>query len=59
MSTVYLVQQGSIVSKKQGCFQFRGAGQLQPDIPVREISNMLLYGNIHLTTPVISTCLYN
>ena len=59
MSTVYLVQQGGIVSKKQGRFQFKVAEYTQHDIPVREISNMLLYGNIHLTTPVISTCLYN
>ena len=59
MSTVYLVQQGGIVSKKQGRFQFKVAEQTQQDIPVREVSNILLYGNIHLTTPVISTCLYN
>lgn len=57
MSTIYLVHQGSIVSKKQGRFQFAGAEQLPQDIPVREISKMLLYGNIHLTTPVIATCL--
>lgn len=59
MSTIYLVQQGGIISKKQGRFQFKVADQTQQDIPVREISKMLLYGNIHLTTPVISTCLYN
>ena len=58
MSTVYLVHQGGIVSKKQGRFQFKVAEQMEQDIPVREISKMLLYGNIHLTTPVISTCLY-
>ncbi|MEO1636511.1 MAG: CRISPR-associated endonuclease Cas1 [Cyanobacteria bacterium J06631_9] len=58
MSTVYLVQQGGVVSKKQGRFQFKVADEPQQDIPVREISKMLLYGNIHLTTPVISTCLY-
>ena len=58
MSTVYLTQQGSVVSKKQGRFQFKVADEPQQDIPVREISKMLLYGNIHLTTPVISTCLY-
>lgn len=58
MSTIYLVQQGSVVSKKQGRFQFKLADEPQQDIPVREISKMLLYGNIHLTTPVISTCLY-
>jgi CRISP-associated protein Cas1 len=57
MSTVYLVQQGGVVSKKQGRFQFKVAEQTQQDIPVREISNLLLYGNIHLTTPVIATCL--
>ena len=57
MSTIYLVHQGSIVSKKQGRFQFTGAEQVPQDIPVREISKILLYGNIHLTTPVIATCL--
>ena len=57
MSTIYLVHQGSIVSKKQGRFQFTGAEQAPQAIPVREISKILLYGNIHLTTPVIATCL--
>ncbi len=57
MSTVYLVHQGSIVSKKQGRFHFTGAEQTPQNIPVREISKILLYGNIHLTTPVIATCL--
>lgn len=57
MSTIYLVHQGSTVSKKQGRFQFKGAEQVPQDIPVREISKILLYGNIHLTTPVITTCL--
>lgn len=58
MSTVYLVQQGGVVTKKQGRFHIKVADEPQQDIPVREISKMLLYGNIHLTTPVISTCLY-
>ena len=57
MSTIYLVHQGSVVSKKQGRFQFQGEREAQQDIPIREISKILLYGNIHLTTPVISTCL--
>ncbi|NEP20065.1 MAG: CRISPR-associated endonuclease Cas1 [Leptolyngbya sp. SIO4C1] len=57
MCTVYLVHQGSIVSKKQGRFQFKSAQAAQQEIPVQEISQMLLFGNIHLTTPVISTCL--
>lgn len=58
MSTIYLVQQGGVVTKKQGRFHFKVADEPQQNIPVREISQMLLYGNIHLTTPVISTCLY-
>ncbi|MEM6597066.1 MAG: CRISPR-associated endonuclease Cas1 [Cyanobacteria bacterium P01_C01_bin.69] len=58
MSTIYLVQQGGVVSRKQGRFQIKVADEQQQDIPVREVSKMLLYGNIHLTTPVISTCLY-
>ena len=58
MSTIYLVQQGGVVTKKQSRFQIKVADEPQQDIPVREISKLLLYGNIHLTTPVISTCLY-
>ena len=58
MSTVYLVQQGGVVTKSQGRFQIKAGDEPQQDIPVREISKMLLYGNIHLTTPVISTCLH-
>ena len=55
MSTIYLVQQGGVVTKKQSRFQIKVADEPQQDIPIREISKLLLYGNIHLTTPVIST----
>ena len=58
MSTIYLVQQGGVVTKKQNRFQIKVPDEPQKNIPVREISKLLLYGNIHLTTPVISTCLY-
>ena len=46
MSTIYLVQQGGVVTRKQSRFQIKVADEPQQDIPVREISKLLLYGNI-------------
>lgn len=57
MSTLYLMQQGTTVTKAQGRFRVQ-VPRLDPlEIPLREVEQVLVFGNIQLTTAVISECL--
>jgi CRISP-associated protein Cas1 len=58
MTTLYLVQQGTSVRREQKQFVLEPPGGNDTQIPVREVEQILLFGNIHLTTPATSTCLY-
>lgn len=57
MSTIYLTHQGSKVTKQQGKFSFQGSEQSPLTVPIREVNRIVVFGNVHLTTPVIATCL--
>ena len=61
MATLYLVQQGTTVKLMQERFVIQapqGARQEAiPEIPIREVERILVFGNVQLTTQVISTCL--
>ena len=61
MATLYLVQQGTTLRKEQGRFLVKSK---QPEkapplveIPIREVEQVLVFGNIQLTTSAISACL--
>ncbi len=63
MSTLYLVQQGTTLQKEQGRFLVRGKPSdqnqvpLHVEIPTREVEQILVFGNIQLSTAAISVCL--
>ncbi|MBE9010498.1 CRISPR-associated endonuclease Cas1, partial [Pseudanabaenaceae cyanobacterium LEGE 13415] len=60
MSTLYLVQQGTTVRKEQSRFIIQPTGQSEQapiSVPIREVDRLLVFGNIHLTTSAISSCL--
>lgn len=57
MSTLYLVQQGATVNKSQGRFLVKAPKEAPLEIPAREVKRMLVFGNIQLTTAIISDCL--
>lgn len=70
MSSLYLVHQGATLRKEQERFvvepqQKIKAGDLQPEllhlspvrVPIKEVEQVLVFGNIHLSTAAISTCL--
>lgn len=59
MSTLYLVQQGTTVTKEQGRFLIKPPKADMLEIPIREVQQILVFGNIQLTTAVISNCLEN
>ncbi len=60
MSTLYLVQQGTTVRREQARFviESKRSQREQPiEVPIREVDQLLLFGNIHLTTAALSACL--
>lgn len=57
MSTLYLVQQGAMVKKEQGRYLVKAPQEPVLEIPIREVERLLVFGNIQLTTAVISECL--
>ncbi|KAM3089982.1 CRISPR-associated endonuclease Cas1 [Phormidesmis sp. 146-35] len=57
MATLYLVQQGTVMSREQECFVVQPPKEPKLEIPIRECDRVLVFGNVQLTTAVISTCL--
>ena len=57
MSTLYLVQQGTTLRKDQGRLIVQQPQESDLEILIREVEQILVFGNIQLTTQVISTCL--
>ena len=57
MSTLYLVQQGTTVHKEQGRFLIRAPQTETVEVLIREVEQILIFGNCQLTTQVISVCL--
>lgn len=57
MSTLYLVHQGTTVKKEQGRYVVKVPKEVALEIPVREVDRLLVFGNIQLTTAVLSECL--
>ncbi|NJR55401.1 MAG: CRISPR-associated endonuclease Cas1 [Acaryochloris sp. CRU_2_0] len=57
MATLYLVHQGSTVRKQQERIVIQRPQQDSIEIPLAEVQRILVFGNIQLTTPVITLCL--
>lgn len=61
MATIYLMQQGTTLRKEQGRFLVKSkeSDKAAPllEIPIREVEQILVFGNIQLTTSAISACL--
>lgn len=57
MSTLYLVQQGTMLRKEQGRFLIQPPKEAEVEVPIREVERILVFGTIQLTAAVISTCL--
>ncbi|NET09244.1 MAG: CRISPR-associated endonuclease Cas1 [Merismopedia sp. SIO2A8] len=63
MVLLYLTQQGSKLRKAQSRFLVEHSENLldqeNVEVPIREIENICVFGNIQLSTSVISSCLYH
>ena len=59
MSLLYLTQQGSKLRKDHGQFWVESSTQEAVTVPIREVEHVCVFGNIHLSTSAIATCLHN
>jgi CRISP-associated protein Cas1 len=57
MATLYLTEQGTTVYKEHQRFVIQVSQSEKLEIPIRDIDRILIFGNIQLTTQVISACL--
>lgn len=54
MTTLYVIEQGAIVTKTDGRVVVRKDHQVLQDIPAINIERIVLFGNVHLTTPAVA-----
>lgn len=57
MSMLYLVNQGSVVRRAHGRLVVERQVGDDIEVLINEVRQILIFGNIQLTTPVITTCL--
>lgn len=57
MAQLYLTQQGSRLQKDHGRFVLTVPDRDTVDIPMQEVEQVLVFGNVQITTPTIAACL--
>jgi CRISPR-associated protein Cas1 len=59
LNTLYLQEQGSILRKDGERFSIEKEGAVLNEVIVRRIEQVVVFGNVALTTPVMQYCLQN
>jgi len=57
MAAIYLIEQGTNIYKDYQRFIIHVSEKPKLEIPIREVEQILVFGNIQLSTPVIQICL--
>ncbi len=57
MAVLYVTEQGSTINLSGGRIIVRKGDERLQDLPVFKLEQIVAYGNVHLTTPVIAHCL--
>jgi CRISPR-associated protein Cas1 len=57
MSSLYVVQQGTLLQKEHDRFSLQSPDEGELEIPIREVERILVFGNVQLSTAAIATCL--
>jgi CRISPR-associated protein Cas1 len=57
MAQLYLTQQGSKLQKDHGRFVLSIPDREAVDIPMTEVEQVMVFGNVQITTPTLSACL--
>lgn len=57
LRTLYLVEQGSVLAKSDERFVVSKGGVTLREIPAIKVDQIMVFGNIHITTPAMRFCL--
>jgi CRISPR-associated protein Cas1 len=57
MAAIYLLEQGTSIYKDHLRFIIHVSEKQKLEIPIREVEQIMIFGNIQLSTPVINACL--
>lgn len=57
MAAIYLIEQGTSIYKDYQRFVIYVSEKQRLEVPIREVQQILVFGNIQLSTPVIQSCL--
>jgi CRISPR-associated protein Cas1 len=57
MAAIYLIEQGTTLYKDYQRFVIYVADKPRLEVPIREVQQILVFGNIQLSTPVMQACL--
>ncbi|KYC38649.1 CRISPR-associated protein Cas1 [Scytonema hofmannii PCC 7110] len=58
MAAIYLIEQGTSIYKDHQRFIIHVSEKPKLEIPIREVEQIMIFGNIQLSTPVINACLH-
>lgn len=53
MGTLYLTEQGAVITKTDGRIVVRKDGKILQDVPAIQIEQIVVFGNVGLTTPAV------
>ena len=57
MAAIYLIEQGTSIYKDYQRFIIHVSEKQKVEVPIREVQQIMVFGNIQLSTPVIQSCL--
>ncbi|MDF5710441.1 MAG: CRISPR-associated endonuclease Cas1 [Nostoc sp. S4] len=57
MAAIYLIEQGTSIYKDYQRFIIHVSEKPKLEVPIREVQQILVFGNIQLSTPVLQACL--
>lgn len=57
MAAIYLIEQGTSIYKDYQRFIIHVSEKPKVEVPIREVQQILVFGNVQLSTPVIQACL--
>ena len=57
MFVAYITEQGAVLHKREGRLYIEKESVAIADMPLEQVERIVLFGNIHLTTPLVVHCL--
>lgn len=57
MTVIYVTEQGSYLTRKDGRLIVSQGGSVQADVPLAHVEQIVAYGNVHLSAPLMTHCL--